>query len=118
MQTSLRGCANHADSTKRWGNRDIYPIVAAERTYRWHDFFAYWFTAGICLSAYTLGSSLVAIGLTAGQALGAVLLGASFASMTAFLCGEAGRIHYIGYASNTRTGRSLQSSPADHPDTP
>ncbi|CAK7232467.1 hypothetical protein SBRCBS47491_008281 [Sporothrix bragantina] len=110
IEVKHKGEAYSEHPPSRWGNRDIYPIIPAERTYRWHDFFAYWFTAGICLSAYTLGSSLVAIGLTAGQALGAVLLGASFASMTAFLCGEAGRIHYIGYTMMGRATWGLYGS--------
>ncbi|RDW83488.1 hypothetical protein BP5796_04979 [Coleophoma crateriformis] len=110
LEVKPKGEAYAAYPPTRWGNRDIYPIIAAERTYQWYDFFAYWFTAGIALSGWTLGSSLVAIGLTAGQALGAVLLGASFASLNAFLCGEMGRQHYIGYTMMGRATWGLYGS--------
>lgn len=55
--------AGHAT---RWGNRDLYPIIKSERTYGWAAYYAYWMTGGVCLSSWTLGSSLIGYGLTAG----------------------------------------------------
>lgn len=59
--------------TTRWGNKDVYPIPHDKRTYGVLAFYAYWGTCGISLSSWTIGSSLVGIGLTAGQACGAVV---------------------------------------------
>jgi NCS1 family nucleobase:cation symporter-1 len=81
----------------RWGNRDIYPIVKKERTYSTWAYFAYWATAGICITSWTLGSSMIGIGLTAGQACGAVLAGSTFASILGFLAGQAGRTLFLRY---------------------
>ncbi|RDW95060.1 hypothetical protein BP5796_00823 [Coleophoma crateriformis] len=61
-----------AISTSRWGNKDVYPIAHDKRTYDVLAFYAYWGTCGICVTSFTIGSSLIGIGLTAGQAMGAV----------------------------------------------
>ncbi|KAI1496219.1 hypothetical protein F5X99DRAFT_414337 [Biscogniauxia marginata] len=58
--------------TSRWGNKDVYPIPHDKRTYGWLAFYAYWGTCGISLSSWTIGSSLIGIGLTAGQACAVV----------------------------------------------
>lgn len=63
--------------TTRWGNKDVYPIPHDKRTYGVLAFYAYWGTCGVSLSSWTIGSSLVGIGLTAGQACGAVVCRAS-----------------------------------------
>lgn len=78
-----------AIETTRWGNKvsgtavedslsltlrqDVYPISHDKRTYGWVAFWAYWGTCGISLSSWTIGSSLIGIGLTAGQACGVVV---------------------------------------------
>jgi hypothetical protein len=77
--------------------------------YKWYDYYSYWFTAGICLSSWTLGSSLVAIGLTAGQSISAVCLGGALATMNAFFCGEAGRQHFLGYTMIDRATWGLET---------
>lgn len=59
--------------TTRWGNKDVYPIPHDKRTYGVLAFFAYWGTCGISISSWTIGSSLIGIGLTAGQACGVVV---------------------------------------------
>jgi nucleobase:cation symporter-1, NCS1 family len=61
-------------ATSRWGNKDVYPIPHDKRTYGWLAFWAYWGTCGISISSWTIGSSLIGIGLTAGQACGVVVL--------------------------------------------
>jgi hypothetical protein len=81
-----------AIETTRWGNRDVYPVAHDKRVYGVYDYIAYWVssvtswclsggisadslqgTCGMCLSSWTIGSSLIGIGLTAGQAMGAVV---------------------------------------------
>jgi nucleobase:cation symporter-1, NCS1 family len=59
--------------TSRWGNRDVYPIPHDKRVFSVYDYVAYWGTCGLSLSSWTIGSSLIGIGLTAGQAMGAVV---------------------------------------------
>ncbi|KAI0482558.1 permease for cytosine/purines, uracil, thiamine, allantoin-domain-containing protein [Xylariaceae sp. FL0804] len=97
-------------ATSRWGNRDVYPIPHDKRTYGWLSFYAYWGTCGISLSSWTLGSSLIGIGLTAGQACGVVVIGCVIASLSSFLNGGAGSIHHLGYGTLGRAAFGLWGS--------
>lgn len=96
--------------TTRWGNKDVYPIPHDKRTYSWLAFYAYWGTCGISLSSWTIGSSLIGIGLTAGQACGVVIVGCVIASLSAYLNGAAGAIHHLGYGALARAAFGLWGS--------
>jgi nucleobase:cation symporter-1, NCS1 family len=93
--------------TTKWGNHDLYPIVPAERTYGSGAYFLYWLTCGAGLSTFALGSSYVAVGLTAGEACGAILIGCCVASTTAFLCGRPGAEKHLGYVSTDQDTLAL-----------
>ncbi|KAK7907982.1 hypothetical protein PG985_015285 [Apiospora marii] len=94
-------------ATSRWGNKDVYPIPKDKRTYGWLSFYAYWGTCGISLSSWTIGSSLIGIGLTAGQACGVVVIGCVIASLSSYLNGAAGTIHHLGYGTLARAAFGL-----------
>ncbi|KAK3072951.1 hypothetical protein LTR53_005862 [Teratosphaeriaceae sp. CCFEE 6253] len=96
--------------TSRWGNRDIYPVAHDKRTYSVYDFVSYWGTCGLCLSSWTIGSSLIGIGLTAGQAMGAVVVGMFIASINAFLNGTPGAKHHLGYGMLGRAAFGMWGS--------
>lgn len=85
--------------TTKWGNHDLYPIVPAERTYGRGAFLLYWVTCGAGLSTFAIGSSYIAVGLTPGEACGAILIGACISSVVALLCGRAGADKHLGYVS-------------------
>ena len=67
-------------------------------------------TCGICLSSWTIGSSLIGIGLTAAQAMTAVTIGMLIASVTAFLNGTPGAKHHLGYGMLARSAFGLWGS--------
>ena len=73
--------------------------MPAERTYGQGAFLLYWVTCAAGLSTFAIGSSYVAVGLTAGEACGAVLIGACISSMNSLLCGRAGAEKHLGYVS-------------------
>ena len=85
--------------TTKWGNHDLYPIVLEERTYGRGAYFLYWVTCGAGLSTFAIGSSYIAVGLTPGEACGAILIGACISSCVALLCGRAGAEKHLGYVS-------------------
>jgi hypothetical protein len=66
--------------------------------------------SGVCLSSWTVGSSLIGIGLTAGQACGVVLIGCVLASASAFLNGTPGAMHHLGYGAMARASWGLFGS--------
>ncbi|EPE24965.1 hypothetical protein GLAREA_11546 [Glarea lozoyensis ATCC 20868] len=94
--------------TTEWGNHDLYPIVPKERTYGRGAFLLYWLTCGGGLSTFAIGSSYIAVGLSAGQAIGAVLIGACLSSMNALLCGRAGAEKNLGYTMMARVSFGLR----------
>ncbi|KAM3069358.1 hypothetical protein ACMFMG_005464 [Clarireedia jacksonii] len=96
--------------TSRWGNRDIYPISHDKRTYGTYAFVSYWGTCGVCLSSWTIGSSLIGIGLTAGQAMASVTIGMLLASINAYLNGTPGAKHHLGYGMLGRASFGLWGS--------
>ncbi|EPE36531.1 hypothetical protein GLAREA_08694 [Glarea lozoyensis ATCC 20868] len=97
-------------TTSRWGNRDVYPVAHDKRTYGVYAFVSYWGTCGICLSSWTIGSSLIGIGLTPGQAMASVTIGMLLASATAFLNGTPGAKHHLGYGMLARASFGLWGS--------
>lgn len=100
LELPARTDINQERGTTRWGNHDIYPIVAKERTYGTSAFILYWTTCGMGLSTFAIGSSYVSVGLTAGEAIGAVLIGTLISSSNAILCGRVGGEKHLGYVSS------------------
>lgn len=80
----------------KWGNYDLFPILAEHRHYTARSYWAYWIVAGVTASTWSFGSSLLSAGLTAGEAIGAVIIGATFSSILAFFCGQPGRNMHLG----------------------
>lgn len=112
---------------RRWGNRDVYPIPHDKRTYGVYAFVSYWGmllssiicrisadfrkgTCGVCLSSWTIGSSLIGIGLTAGQAMASVTVGMLLASINAYLNGTPGAKHHLGYGMLARAAFGMWGS--------
>lgn len=104
--------------TTEWGNHDLYPIVEKERTWGigvssfaslvirlladhaiLQAYLLFWVTCGGGLSTFAIGSSYVVVGLTAGETIGAVLIGSCISAMNAVLMGKPGGIHHLGFVS-------------------
>jgi nucleobase:cation symporter-1, NCS1 family len=100
LQVKQKNVIYGQEEISRWGNRDLYPIIPSERTWTSKAFFAYWVTTCICVNSWTLGSSLIGYGLTAGQTCGAVLIGGVISGIMAVLCGQVGRDLHLGYVRN------------------
>ncbi|KIM78524.1 hypothetical protein PILCRDRAFT_824427 [Piloderma croceum F 1598] len=86
----------------RWTNRDLIPIPPERRTYKIWSYFIYWCISGSNISAYTAGSTLLAYGLNAQQAMACVVIGSLIAGMLSVACGWMGEIHHIGYTVSSR----------------
>ncbi|KZP26398.1 NCS1 family nucleobase:cation symporter-1 [Athelia psychrophila] len=86
----------------RWTNRDLIPIPPQRRTYKVWSYFVYWCISGSNISAYTTGSSLLAYGLNAQQAMACVVIGALIVGMLSVACGWMGEIHHIGFTVSSR----------------
>ncbi|KAH9835075.1 ncs1 nucleoside transporter family protein [Teratosphaeria destructans] len=88
--------------TDRWTNRDLIPMPKERRTYKVWTYCVYWCISGMCISAYILGSSLLAYGLNCQQALGAIAIGSILVSPLVIACGWMGERHHIGFTVASR----------------
>ncbi|KIJ69412.1 hypothetical protein HYDPIDRAFT_24252 [Hydnomerulius pinastri MD-312] len=85
-----------------WTNRDLIPMPAERRTYKIWSYVIYWFITGSCISAYTTGSTLLAYGLTAQQAIACIVIGAVIVGLLCIACGWMGERHHIGFTVASR----------------
>ena len=85
------------EGTTKWGNHDLYPIDPSERTFTWFSYWSIFVTSGVNISTFTLGSSFITYGLTAGQTIGGVLLGTLISAVVSFLSSRPGMDYHMGY---------------------
>ncbi|KAH6677713.1 permease for cytosine/purines, uracil, thiamine, allantoin-domain-containing protein [Halenospora varia] len=97
-------------SFNRWTNRDIIPAPPEERNYTAKGYFGFWIAAAVNSSAWSLGSSNLANGLTAGEAIGMVLVGSFIAGLIAFICGEPGVQYHLGFPMMSRASFGMYGS--------
>ncbi|MGH8200891.1 MAG: cytosine permease, partial [Steroidobacteraceae bacterium] len=79
-------------------NTDLAPTPAEKRTWRWYHYAALWLGMVMCVPAYTLASSLVGSGMSAGQAILTVTLGNLIVLVPMLLIGHAVAKYGIPYA--------------------
>jgi NCS1 family nucleobase:cation symporter-1 len=91
-----KGVSSYGATTK-YANHDIYPVTPQDHTFGYLAYVAFWVNSGTAISTFTLGSSYIAIGLNAGETIGACLLGALLASAIGFFGARAGQDYSIGY---------------------
>ncbi|KAH8892607.1 hypothetical protein GQ53DRAFT_840931 [Thozetella sp. PMI_491] len=91
----------------RWGNKDIYPVLPERRTYTAWSYVTFCATAGICVTSWTLGSSMITVGLTAGESVGAVLIGSTLAGVLTYGSGMIGRKYHVGFMMMCRMSYGL-----------
>ncbi|KAG7087946.1 hypothetical protein E1B28_011990 [Marasmius oreades] len=80
------------------------------RTYKIWSYFIYWCISGMCISAYTTGSTLLAFGLTPQQAIGAIVVGSLFVGLLSVACGWMGERHHIGFSVACRFTWGMRGS--------
>ncbi|KAK8073622.1 hypothetical protein PG994_004521 [Apiospora phragmitis] len=91
-----------------WCNRDLIPIPEDRRTWTWQGFAGYWVICGINTSAWTAGASLLALGLSATQAIGCVVGVALIAALVAVLAGWPGSHLYLGFTVLSRASWGMR----------
>jgi nucleobase:cation symporter-1, NCS1 family len=79
-------------------NGDLAPTPPERRTWCWYHYAALWLGMVMCVPAYTLASSLVGAGMSAGQAIMTVTLGNLIVLVPMLLIGHAGAKYGIPYA--------------------
>ncbi|KAI9807843.1 MAG: hypothetical protein M1825_005148 [Sarcosagium campestre] len=93
-----------------WCNRDLIPIPPERRTWTWVGYFGYWIIAGVNPTAWAAGSSLLALGLSVGQAMGTVVGASLFIAILSVVLGWMGSHHYIGFTVLSRASWGILGS--------
>lgn len=85
-----------------WCNRDLIPIPPERRTWTWQGFAGYWVIAGINPTAWTIGSTLLALGLSVGQAMAMVIVATMVIAALAVGAGWPGSHQRLGFTVTSR----------------
>ncbi|ODA79808.1 hypothetical protein RJ55_05404 [Drechmeria coniospora] len=93
-----------------WCNRDLIPIPLDRRTYGIWSYVGYWTVSGSNISAWSIGSTLLAFGLSPQQAIGVVVLGGLLTGVLAVACGWMGANHHIGFTVSSRFSWGMRGS--------
>ncbi|RDW84988.1 uracil permease-3 [Coleophoma cylindrospora] len=94
----------------RWTNLDILPVLPKNRTFTSKAYVSYWISGAVCASFWSMGSSAIASGLTAAQAVGAMIVAAFVCSVVAWFCGEPGIMYYLGFPMMSRATFGMRGS--------
>ncbi|KAK5174870.1 uncharacterized protein LTR77_000006 [Saxophila tyrrhenica] len=97
--------------TDRWTNPDILPVLPENRTFNIKSYFGFWVAAGIAAVYWTMGSTAIANGLSAAQAIGAMIVGAAISCGITWGCSEFGIKYALGFPMLSRAvfGIGIQS---------
>ena len=85
------------EGTTEWGNHDLYPIDQKDKKFGYFAYASYWATGGFALFTFTLGSGYIAVGLNAGETIGASLIGAIISAIIGYFGARPGQDYGIGY---------------------
>ncbi|KAL7908463.1 permease for cytosine/purines, uracil, thiamine, allantoin domain-containing protein [Trichoderma velutinum] len=100
--------ANYENTT--WCNRDLIPIPPDRRTFHMWSYLGYWTVSGSNLSAWSLGSTLLAFGLSPAEAIGVLILGGFLTGCLAVVAGWPGAKHNIGFTVSSRFSWGMRGS--------
>ncbi|OAT01637.1 NCS1 allantoate transporter [Blastomyces dermatitidis ER-3] len=93
-----------------WCNRDLIPIPPERRTWGVWGYFGYWTVSGSCIFAWTIGSTLLAFGLSPQQAIACVVVGGILTGLLAVACGWMGERQQIGFTVASRFSWGMRGS--------
>ncbi|RDW71536.1 uracil permease-like protein [Coleophoma cylindrospora] len=84
-----------------WRNEDLSPTPPEKRTWSWFNWVVFYFSSGF--GNWTLGSTMVGIGLNWWQAIIAIFLSQMISSTAMYFNGRCGITYHIGYPCVARS---------------
>ncbi|ATZ58327.1 hypothetical protein BCIN_16g01430 [Botrytis cinerea B05.10] len=85
----------HSGSNKVWSNEDLDPTPPEKRTWRWWNFVTFYL--GLSFGNWTLGSSMVGIGLNWWQAIIVIFVSQLISSIAMYFNSRCASVYHIGY---------------------
>jgi len=86
---------SHENSGPTWSNEDLDPTPPEKRTWRWYNYVVFYFA--LSFGNWTLGSSLIGIGLNYWQAIIAIFLSQFISSIAMFFNSRCASVYHVGY---------------------
>ncbi|KAK6344105.1 hypothetical protein TWF696_007752 [Orbilia brochopaga] len=88
--------ATYAPSN-RWSNKDMDPVPAEQRSWRWYHIVAYWISDAFNVPTWSLASAMIAVGLGFRASIAAIVVGQIFISVPMTLHGYIGAKLHIPF---------------------
>ncbi|MDE1146076.1 MAG: NCS1 family nucleobase:cation symporter-1 [Azospirillaceae bacterium] len=110
MVTATDVSAAGIDTASDIWNEDLAPVDSSHRTWRWVHFAALWVGMVMGIPAYMLASGLIEQGMSAYQAVGAVLLGNLIVLVPMLLVGHSGAKYGVPFAVIIRASFGVQGN--------
>jgi len=85
----------------QWSNEDLDPTPAYKRTWAWWNYVTFYW--GLSFGNWTLGSSMIGIGLNWWQAIIVIFLSQFISSIAMFFNSRAASVYHIGYPCVARS---------------
>lgn len=85
----------HPGNTVTWSNEDLDPTPPEKRTWRWWNFVTFYL--GLAMGNWTLGSTMVGIGLNWWQSMIVIFLSQLISSTAMFFNSRCASVYHIGY---------------------
>ncbi|KAE9409732.1 NCS1 nucleoside transporter [Gymnopus androsaceus JB14] len=95
------------DGQHIWSNKDLDPTPLSERNWRWYHYVSLWWGSSFNPNDWSTGSSLLSIGLSFGNAMGTVAMGALLSSIAIVFAARSGSRYHIGYPVTIRASMGM-----------
>ena len=79
----------------RWSNEDLDPTPEEKRTWRWQNYVAFYW--GLSFGNWTLGSTMVGIGLNWWEAIIVIFVSQFISSVAMFFNSRCASVYHLGY---------------------
>lgn len=95
IKTDDTALDRHSGATKTWSNEDLDPTPPEKRTWRWWNFVTFYM--GLSFGNWTLGSTMVGIGLNWWQSILVIFASQLISSIAMFFNSRCASVYHIGY---------------------
>ncbi|CAN6595244.1 allantoin permease [Trichomonascus vanleenenianus] len=78
-------------------NRDLLPTPPERQTWNWFSFFCYWFSEAWAIATWSIGSTMIAAGMTVAESILTVFFGNLIISIALVFNSRAAAKYHLGY---------------------
>ncbi|KAJ7895693.1 NCS1 nucleoside transporter [Mycena leptocephala] len=94
----------------QWFNKDLVPASIELRKWKLHTYVFFWWASSFNQAEWSIGSSLIAVGLTFRQSMVSVCIGAVLCALAMVLTARPGAKLHIGYPTLLRSSFGMWGS--------